>query len=338
MKKFINRHKWNFLRILIVVSIFFYLYATGQLDIGKLGRVWKRPELLGLAAFLVILSTLIATQRWRVLLKAQEFELGLGSAIRLSLIGFFFSAAIPGAVSGDMVKAYYLAKGKEEKERLFTSVIFDRFLGLYSMFLVASLAVLSIVILGKTAGNQVVWPNADAKILAIFISVTFLCITLFWGLFMTERLKRTRLMAFILNSGPFHETLAKMYDAMREYGRKPGMTLNAMFLSLAAQFCLYFAMWCLALLLEIGELNFMQYLFALPVGFVINAIPLAPGGLGVGEAGFRGIFLLFNFNKGAELAMLFHAIFFLLALGLGGMAYLVSDLSNTKDALKGHCR
>ena len=59
-------------------------------------------------------------------------------------------------------------------------------------------------------------------------------------------------------------------------------------------------------------------------------IPLAPGGLGVGEAGFQGIFLLFGSHQGAEAAILFHAIFFILAIGVGGLIYLVSDLSDLK--------
>ena len=59
-------------------------------------------------------------------------------------------------------------------------------------------------------------------------------------------------------------------------------------------------------------------------------IPLAPGGLGVGEAGFQGIFLLFGSHQGAEAAILFHAIFFILAIGVGGLIYIVSDLSYSK--------
>ena len=330
MKAFLYRYKWHFLKLLIVGLIFTYLYKTGQLDIANFRGVWNRPDLFGMAVLLVILSTLISTQRWRVLLTAQGVFLGMLSAIRLSMIGYFFSTAIPGAVSGDMVKAYYLAKGKAEKERLVMSVIFDRFLGLYSMFLAASLAIMIIVVQSALSGHAGIWSNSDVKLLAIFICVIFLCLTMTWGLFMWEGFGRIRLIAYIRNRGPAHQTVAKMYDAMREYGRKPGLMLHAMSLSVVAQLFLYIGMWCLAILLEIGELSFLHYLFALPVGFVINAIPLAPGGLGVGEAGFRGIFLLFSSNKGAELAMLFHIIFFLLALGPGGILYLTSDFSKTK--------
>ena len=74
----------------------------------------------------------------------------------------------------------------------------------------------------------------------------------------------------------------------------------------------------------------LDFFIAIPVCFLINAIPLAPGGLGVGEAGFRTIFLLFGSEEGAELSILFHVIFFMLALGLGGLVYLLSDVSKEK--------
>jgi len=71
-------------------------------------------------------------------------------------------------------------------------------------------------------------------------------------------------------------------------------------------------------------------LFVLPVSLLINAIPLAPDGLGVGEAGFQGIFLFFGLDKGAEVAILFHAVFFIFAIGLVGLLYLFSNLSYEK--------
>jgi uncharacterized membrane protein YbhN (UPF0104 family) len=54
---------------------------------------------------------------------------------------------------------------------------------------------------------------------------------------------------------------------------------------------------------------------------LINAIPAAPGGLGVGEIGFGAVFALFGSGKGVELAVLYHAVSIALALGVGGAIY-----------------
>ncbi len=324
------RNKWNYLKFGVVIAIFVYLYLTGQLELVYLKRVLEKPGLFGISALFIILSVFVAVQRWRVLLRVQGVDLGMVLAVKLSMIGYFFSTAIPGAVSGDVVKAYYLAKGEKEKERLFMSVILDRLLGMYSMFLVAATAVLIIVVQERILGQQGVWTQSSVKVLSIFILAVFLGFTLLWCLFITGIHRRLSAMSYLLKRAPFHDTITNIVRAMEEYGQRPGLTMYALLLSLLCQFFLYMGMWVLALLLEIRELTFINYLFALPVALVINAIPLAPGGLGVGEAGFRGIFLLFRSNKGAELAVLFHVIFFFFALGLGGIVYLLSDFSKKK--------
>jgi uncharacterized membrane protein YbhN (UPF0104 family) len=41
----------------------------------------------------------------------------------------------------------------------------------------------------------------------------------------------------------------------------------------------------------------------IPLGFMANVVPLTPGGLGVGEAAFDGLFRLAGFSGGAELLL-----------------------------------
>jgi len=327
IKMVIKRWTWVLFRFAIVATIFVYLYKTGQFKIAELKSVLDRQNLFVAAAMLIFLGALISVQRWRLLMKGQDIFIGFGLAFKLSFIGYFFSAGIPGVVSGDIMKAYYLAKGQEQKAVLVTTVIFDRLFGLYTMLLVATLVTLFTIIHSKISGQINLWSQPSIKVLGVFIFVLFFFLTSLGLIFMSKRLRRSRLVEYIIRRIPFQETVSEIYDAVYTYGQKPMLTLNVLLLSLVAQFPLYVGIWCLSIILKIKVLTFINYLFALPVCLLINAIPLAPGGLGVGEAGFRGIFLLFGSNKGAELAVLFHAIFFILALGLGGLVYLFSNLS-----------
>ena len=79
--------------------------------------------------------------------------------------------------------------------------------------------------------------------------------------------------------------------------------------------------------LDVLSTSKTDYLIVFPVGLLINAIPLAPGGLGIGEYGFQCIFLLFGSDMGAELGILFHAVIFILSIGLGGLVYMFSNIS-----------
>ncbi len=59
----------------------------------------------------------------------------------------------------------------------------------------------------------------------------------------------------------------------------------------------------------------------IPFGFVANAIPLTPGGLGVGEAAFESLFSLAGLSGGAEVMLSWRLLTFLTGL-IGLMLYL----------------
>jgi len=52
----------------------------------------------------------ITVRRWQMLLAVQGVHISFPQAARLTMIGVFFNLAIPGAVSGDLVKMGYIAK------------------------------------------------------------------------------------------------------------------------------------------------------------------------------------------------------------------------------------
>ncbi len=148
-----KRWKWNILRFALVAAIFIVLYKTGQFDMVRLGCAFKRPDLIMLSAALLLLGVLVNVQRWRILLKVQDFYISNTKAIKLTLIGDFFSVAIPGSVSGDIVKAYYLARGKKQKEKLITTIILDRLVGLYTMILMAILSIITTFLYSSVNGD-----------------------------------------------------------------------------------------------------------------------------------------------------------------------------------------
>ncbi len=250
---------------------------------------------------------------------------GCGSLSSL-LISDFFSAALPGAVSGDIVRAYHVARGRHQKAALATSVVFDRALGLYTLILAGTVAVFIGVAGELFTGEAGAWSNFYMQTMGLFVVALFGLLTVFGGLFMSSRVRRSALMERLLAKLPFHKTVTEIYDAVYSFGRKPALTLKAAALSAEAQISFYLGLWCFAVLLDIEELSGLDYIIALPVSLVINAIPIAPGGLGIGEAGFSAVFSIFGFSEGAELGMLFHTVFLVLAVGLGGLMYLFMDV------------
>jgi len=95
-----------------------------------------------LIAGTLIVALLLAAVRWHVLLLGQQFHMPFRQTVALTRIGLLFNAVLPGAVSGDVVKAYYVAQDVgRDRVRVVTTIIVDRLLGLFSLTLVASVGV-----------------------------------------------------------------------------------------------------------------------------------------------------------------------------------------------------
>ncbi|MBI2265953.1 MAG: flippase-like domain-containing protein [Armatimonadetes bacterium] len=319
--------RW-FLRVLrpaLAVGILVYLYKTGQFDLSVLRNVIPRMGLFLVSIAFMWIGALLAIQRWRILVRAQDLDMSPWTAFKLSFIGFFFGAVLPGTVGGDVVKAYYVTRGEQRKTALITPILLDRLLGLYTLLLVAAGAVLYGSVFSGADGRPGVWAQPSVKALGVSICVMFIMSTVVGALFLSRTLRRSRLVNLILQKLPFSEVVIRVYDSVLAIRRHPALFLNAFVLSLSAQLLSYVCMYCLALVLDINSLGIAEYVFVLPLCNLVNAIPLTPGGFGVGEAGFRALFLLFGSARGAELALLYHLEFFLLSVGVGGLVYMFSD-------------
>ncbi|MCK4602478.1 MAG: flippase-like domain-containing protein, partial [Phycisphaerae bacterium] len=89
-------------------------------------KVW----LLVCAAGGFLVSMLIVTVRWWFMLRIQRIRIGLWESARLTFLGLFFNAVVPGTVGGDLVKAYYVSKHTPRKAAALVSTFVDRMMGL----------------------------------------------------------------------------------------------------------------------------------------------------------------------------------------------------------------
>jgi len=94
------------------------MYSNGQIDqlaAALSSAAGKWPLLvLGISIFIVCLS--LCNLRWQTLLAAQGIHLSFPRAMMLYMVGQFFSSFMPGATSGDLFKAIYIAKESGDKK------------------------------------------------------------------------------------------------------------------------------------------------------------------------------------------------------------------------------
>src|SRR5207253_2815839 len=84
-----------------LVFVLLYLLAhAGLISLRATRRGFARYDLMGPAVLALVSATLLAALRWHWLLRAHALHVPLLRTLQLTLIGNFFSLALPGAVSG----------------------------------------------------------------------------------------------------------------------------------------------------------------------------------------------------------------------------------------------
>lgn len=233
-----------------------------------------------LASVLVLfLCLLVLTAwRWRLLLGAVDLDLPLGRTVRLTFIGSFFNNAIPGATGGDVVKAYYAARSTGRGTRSVISVFVDRIVGL------VGLAVLAGGVLLLAPGQAGYGPARTVVIGVLGAAVLGLVVLL------TPPVRRALGLGRLVRRLPFQTLVAEARAALGLYRDQPLPLLVSLAASLVNHGVAAICVWMLAGGLGIQGLDVGMALALVPVANLFAAIPLLPGGWGVGELAFAYLF------------------------------------------------
>jgi len=275
-------HWKTLLKLFLGGLVVVYVLKSKMVDFEKLHSVLWSPVNLALAFTFLSASTLLCAARWRILVKAQNLSLPFWHLVELTLIGNFFNTFMPGAVGGDLIKAWYVAGREPERKTLaIFTVLLDRILGLTVILFYSSLTLLFFT----------EWLSNRAELKAIATSLwAFSTVALiFAGVFFASR-KWT------------NAETNRFFSFFRRW-RRAGIMLDATlryrhhFGPLIVAFC-FSAISILGVLIlykllgdDIGiPMSFPQYLFLIPLAMTVTAVPLLPGGFGVGQVAFFTLF------------------------------------------------
>ena len=94
-----------------------------------------------LIAMLLVAPTLpLMGARWNVLMRCRGIRTTFMGAFRLQMVGYFFNTFMPGMTGGDVMKAYYVARGREQKTAAVISVLVDRVIGMSTLVVLGAVA------------------------------------------------------------------------------------------------------------------------------------------------------------------------------------------------------
>lgn len=238
---------------------------------GSLGTV---------AAVLVALFglVLLTAWRWRWLVLALGLPLFPREAIRYTLYGVFFNLVVPGSTGGDVVKAYYAAQRTKVPTKAVVSVFVDRLVGLFALVLFAAM----FLFFGPSREG---FGQAKALVAGVLGAAVIGGV-----LVLSSRVRRALGIVALLRRLPFQGVLKEIDAAIRLYRRHPGSLglgfLVSFFNHAGNATCVFL----LARALGLSEIRLTDVFPLVSVIGLLCAIPLLPGGWGVGELAFAYFF------------------------------------------------
>ncbi len=326
----IKKYLVTLFKIFLAIGIIFSLVKQDKIDFSKLKSflVW---DFLLFALVATGINLFLVSERWRLLLSTQNAHPKSAELYKLTLIGIFFNFAMPGGVGGDVLKAFYFYKDHPKSKAIAISSVFvDRLLGLYTIIFMALGAMVYDL---NHVMNLEVLRNLFYFFCLIFV---FFNIGLFF--LFSKNPKICELVLTVISKLPLKEKFEKLYTSGQLYGSQGPLLVKVFLLSLFSQTCAIFIMYLIGHYSNVGaEVALRTYFLVTPIGFMVTAIPITPGSLGVGQAAFDFLFNLYlghDTKLGATVITVFQVLSLFFGI-IGAYFYLVkSRKKDTLDAME----
>jgi uncharacterized protein (TIRG00374 family) len=235
-----------------------------------------------------------------MLLKRHQINLKPKELLKLHFVGLFFNIALPGAVSGDVIKAMAVGKfSPGHRSAVFGSILMDRILGVSAMFMISVLSLF-------THYDEYA-QNGMLSGLKNFILIAGVAIITFYIYLFTVSESKDIILYFLkcLRSRPHKghsalHSIERIYLGIKTYKHHPKMVASALLLSIIVQYLSCIACYYFLKALDAETVLLSKLVTVTPMGFLVTAIPVLPGGVGTGHAAFSFFYRLIGTERGAD--------------------------------------
>jgi hypothetical protein len=279
-------------RLAAGILILVYLAKSDIINfsaLAKLALAWP-ITLAAIAVFLVDIFLMALRTSW--LFRSLGMTLTFLKSMQLTLVSLFFSTFLPGAGGGDLVKLYYATKENAgRRTKITTILLFDRVIGFFAMLILPLFFVPFFLPLIRAV-------PALRAILILIACVSSVSLAVFFLSAFSQSI-RNFLARESVAIPSWRNLAAQAFETTAALARRPRTLLAALALSLLANLSVLAITVLAFLALDPGGLA-SKICLVIPIGQVVNALPLTPGGLGVGETAFNALFKLAGLHGGAE--------------------------------------
>jgi uncharacterized protein (TIRG00374 family) len=314
------------LKFALVGVVFWILFRKGLVTAASFRAMLDSPFALISVILLMAFNTFLGSARWKNLLDAKGAHLSLFKVFELNMIGSFFNIALPGAVSGDFVKAVYVSKAfPDRRAGVFGSMLLDRFLGMSAMIFVGAISAL--------ISTFINWGGELPMALLISICGLGAGILVFLVyMFLSHRRDPLfKLIRFVTKRHTRLQLIDKLYLGVMDYRSRPREVFLAIAQSLIIHFLLVMIAFSISETVSVKPISLVALAVIVPIGMLATTIPVLPAGVGTGHAAFFALFQLVGSQQGAEIFSLIVMLQVLVGV-IGGVIYLRNSAKKTIQA------
>lgn len=325
----------TFLKLAISLALLYYLFVKLG-DPTEYGRKIMAADkgLLLLGALCYASAVAISGLKWGILLRAAGLPVAPPRLLQYQWIAEFFNNFLPAQVGGDVMRGYALASDTRRAADAAASVLIDRFIGLMVFMMAAAVASVGMLLFGKPSGLAF---EAEGLLFLRIAALGSSAVTLLLLLMIAALLSRTlkqwaeHLLARLPLADRLLPTWQKLAGAFNVYRTQPTALLWTAVGSALIVVLTSVNIWLIARAVTPHVISLWEVLAINPIiVFALVVVPLAPGGLGVRQLSFAGLFQLMGagFELGTTVGLLQQLIGYAVSLP-GGFLWLTNKQQRT---------
>ena len=282
------------IRVFVGIGLFYYVVTLTK-GWGILEKLASSPWVVLGVLLLPFFGAAIESKRMCILFLPHKIPISFHYGFQLVAISALFNFCIPGGTGGDLVKGYYLvSENKKKGIEVATVILADRVIALFSfLLLIIFLALINfnIILDYPVVGGLSILSGVGAILLILGTMIS-------WSV----QFRESRIFLYVINHFPLGKFFGRMSDAIYVFRFQKSALLFAGGYSLMGHITLAGMFYLIGPIFFNFELGLVTCLVAL-LGMLANALPITPGGLGVGEAAFEGLFRGLGYGGGAYLIL-----------------------------------
>lgn len=264
-----------FIKLSISLVIIAWFVQNQKINFSVLAPLFTSNYLL-VCLVCIFLNLFFCSERWRLLVRSQNIHLSLTQSFKYTLVGQFFNFTVPGGMGGDIIKALYMNKQFPDSKLVNAySVFFDRVIGIFSLSLLGLMGTLvnPAMIFSSPTLTSLFYAN-----LTLSLGIMFGC-----GLLVFKKETIAKLCTKLPYLKKMNSPLAFKFDFKA--------VLKCISLGLASQSVLIIFFYVVGEIMLPNQVDWRCCFFVVPLGMIAAAVPIAPAGVGVGQA---ALYFLFN--------------------------------------------